>query len=1217
MTSRPSPPNYIEQFEKNIQKRDKYMSPAHLEGDTIIFTKAPTNSAIAAQRSNPHSFHQSTGYELKERTSSELRNLNNFKSSQQVKPFNSNIQRKSHEYKKPPQGINNKTNERFRSSQEKDFRPADLNNQISPQARKFDSRPIEIGENSADITKSLKNLNISKKEFQNENSIENQKLKKYEKKNFLKENNEMNFSKKAINPVESKDIVFESSMVLSPIRTEYVDSKMEEVQEMNHTMEKALKKSDESVDLIYQYQSENNYYVDKSLLQRRRIIGHINPLTLKFSPVVKSDGKPILTKKQLRIELNNKVLFVFVDKKNLEKILIFSTFENDLKNGKNLSKNLMILGHINPATLRFVPDIYPGEGFYDWESCIKGKRGMFGHLDPETNFFVPAPPEVEDYVLNPTLACKIAIIGHIDPISKKFIQKLKKNGQKKGKTQFQKLTNVVLAHIDHNFPEVAIVVNSKAYDYELESLLKQSFLIQGRIDPQSLYFRVSTSMNKMTLYPNQRILKKKAVLGYIDPFTGIFRYNERDFRGVSLVDYLVKSKVVLSHIDSKYPEIGYIVLPHVFDEEISSKLTDKLRGVLGFIDPASLRFIPDVRPNKDDEKLLKRMIRRRAILGYLDPISHKFVKDDIPQIERFVKKTGCEFEFKSVGRDPNQVLMIGFLDPNHPSLCQVLRPGVKDFEVDSELIKKRTFLGTINPRSQSFLPLRTIEGINNVDFEDVLHKKLEIMGYNIKELPLFVTSENLKRFVLKYYNGPNWKDYTTNETTGEVEKIDMKLIEEKILNDQSIEDSFKLKINPVESQSSPESKVFVPYPENEEKKIFEKKKIDEEFEGSQHTSGFYNPVMEELEKEDEEEEYEIRKLSQRQKIVKNSVDVCLTDDDESFSSSSRKHNNDQNFRIRHVESELISSPNMAKVKQAVTITPDRKVVKRIFTGEEKNLKFEISKKKNLKKSEESKKTEKKRLRRTKEGAGMPIIVDKKLDKLKHKKKMKSLVYKRKSTKERKPLRPKSKSKSRTRTRSKSKFSKNSPHKKLTPIVSKKPSKRSRILHKSKITNRKAHMENMKKMKAIKRCNSAGGRSKKPLKTPKRYRRRRDLVYKPDGKEEKISQSKSESRFESKAKSTDRNNNLQTEAGDDSNWPVLIKRRVLERNGDQVDMQVSKSVTFIRKYEEKGQGVEKKRSERKYYKSTLEKRVKGSANRSGKKGKKKVRSRIDTGLRRKR
>ena len=60
------------------------------------------------------------------------------------------------------------------------------------------------------------------------------------------------------------------------------------------------------------------------------------------------------------------------------------------------------------------------------------------------------------------------------PLMKRIARIIHKN--KKNKNFLHKINSVSLAHIDPNYPEIPIVINSKAYDYELENLLKKNFL---------------------------------------------------------------------------------------------------------------------------------------------------------------------------------------------------------------------------------------------------------------------------------------------------------------------------------------------------------------------------------------------------------------------------------------------------------------------------------------------------------------------------------------------------------------------------------------------------------------------------------------------------------------------------------------------------------------------------------------------------------------------
>lgn len=1284
------PLNYIRRFENFIECGKDYLSPRKSPQGLPGGMKAPANSSIDYQNSF-RSKNQSTAYELKERGSSgRMINNTNKGNVSGVQPFNYaknitqhrnlNFAKNVRNEGKPPIQVPNAIRNQGTAS------PIDINDQSCPEIRKFVSHPMKIDENLGhDINKSLKNLNICKNEIKK--NIDNQKI----------------MSDK--NPVESKDIIFESSMLLSPIRSENTDSKMEEVRDMRDTMDNLMhpRSRNSNRGSIYEQRNEDFYYIRKSMLEGRKILGHINPITLRFTPIADKNGDFLMTEEEIRATVGDKVLFVFIDENNLEKVLVLSTRPDDAKNAKKLSKVLMILGSIDPASMRFVPDVYPEEGFYDWESFIKGKRAMFGTLSPEDNSFVPCSVGESDYKLAPALSKRMAIIGHIDIISQKFVPKNRAVEQTLKFNAF-KLNNVVLAHLDEDYPEIQIVINSKAYDYDLDIQTRQLTLIQGRIQPQTFHFVISSVMEKMTFYPNERILKKKAVIGYIHPSNRIFCYKEKDYRVEKLMEFLIKTKVILSHIDSKYPEIGYLILPHVYDEEINSKLSSKVRGVLGYIDPASFKFVPDIRPNQAEYAFLKKLIKKRAILGYIDPESQKFVKEDIPRPKRS-RYRNDDFNYDTVGRDPKQILMIGFFDPNLPTLCQVITPGVKDFEVDSELFKMRTFIGNINV-VQNFKPLNLIEGINGVRFEEVLSKKLEIMGYNIKELPLiFHHSHKPSSLILRYYNGPKTRNFTNSRVFYQMGKIlsegnsnfEMSSRGSKgIDNIPSFEESFKLKIQQI--NSSPESNLFLPMPtpnnlgnkmqmnlsfdrKDNSVEVFSNPRIEKArtiFEktgtpvvaetkntSSFHQPSFSNPELEEKEPE-EEEEYEIRNAGPRKRIVKNTVEICVTEESNDVKSL-RTISSKQpvNFKDRPSDRVVKTSPStLPSVQKVGVITPNthvvhsnRSPVSRLVTSPLTNEKIRgISQTRKIQRE----KNEQKEIRKE----SIPIVVDKKLEKMKKKKK--SLVYKpsqkqpvrnkrgpldksggrkrstsRKGSASRSPRR-------RSRTQSKSKF-KNSQDT-LTPIVPEVNSlatmpKKKNLRKRASKRNNKNLVRQMKKINDIKRSKSEETKKKKITKRSQRPskqgKRRKDLIYKPaKTSRAKLRRSRSASRIE------DRNNdNFKSEKVQifkptlSKKGPILIQRRVFSKNNE--DIKLSKSVTFMSKKNlikikdgdttteaqeamistrkiSRGE-KESRASDKKSNRTTLEK-AKGATTPGQRKPrgrKKKVRAKIDTGLRRKR
>ena len=89
--------------------------------------------------------------------------------------------------------------------------------------------------------------------------------------------------------------------------------------------------------------------------------------------------------------------------------------------------------------------------------------------------------------------------------------------------------------------------------------------------------------------------------------------------------------MLLAHIDPKLPQIGYVLIEDLLDKETQGKLTS-LRAMLGHVDPASRKFVPDVSSIKDDTILLKKLIKLRAILGYIDPLTLQFVKEQAPLV---------------------------------------------------------------------------------------------------------------------------------------------------------------------------------------------------------------------------------------------------------------------------------------------------------------------------------------------------------------------------------------------------------------------------------------------------------------------------------------------------------------------------------------------------------------------------------------------------------
>lgn len=116
------------------------------------------------------------------------------------------------------------------------------------------------------------------------------------------------------------------------------------------------------------HQIKDFYSIKKNQLEGRHVLGHINPITLQFVSLTLADGSHYYSPNQLQDFLSQKVLFAFIDEENLEKMMILSTLAEDTIKVQILTEQRLILGSIDTKTNRFVPDVLPGPGFYDWES---------------------------------------------------------------------------------------------------------------------------------------------------------------------------------------------------------------------------------------------------------------------------------------------------------------------------------------------------------------------------------------------------------------------------------------------------------------------------------------------------------------------------------------------------------------------------------------------------------------------------------------------------------------------------------------------------------------------------------------------------------------------------------------------------------------------------------------------------------------------------------
>lgn len=315
---------------------------------------------------------------------------------------------------------------------------------------------------------------------------------------------------------------------------------------------------------------EDCYIIHQEQLEGRQVLGHINPITLRFISLTNPDGSQFYEPRVLDAYLDSKVLFAFIEEDNLEKMLILSTFDSDGKHCHQLAAQRLIIGSIDAETNRFVPDVFPGPGFFDWESFYQNKRGIFCNFDSKSGQIEPYFVESEhDYELNKTLNKKMAVLGHIDTISRKFVPK-KKNGHRV-KIGVQKLKNVAVTYIDSKYPGIQIVVTLSGQDYELEQKIKQTILIRGKIDPFHLYFKPTTNLKAVTIYPNERLLKKDCILGYMNPYTQEFVWKHSDSllrnKEDKFVREIIPRKVLIAHIDSKAPELGYVIVQDTMDNE--------------------------------------------------------------------------------------------------------------------------------------------------------------------------------------------------------------------------------------------------------------------------------------------------------------------------------------------------------------------------------------------------------------------------------------------------------------------------------------------------------------------------------------------------------------------------------------------------------------------------------------------------------------------------
>ena len=579
------------------------------------------------------------------------------------------------------------------------------------------------------------------------------------------------------------------------------------------------------------------YSIKNAQLGGRLVLGHIHPLTLEFIEVCKQDGSLLFTEAHMNSYLTKKVLFAFIDEDDLQKMLILATNEQDLDKPHILAEKRLILGSMCPKTRKFIPDIYPGPGFYDWESFFNNKRAIYGNFNISSGQFESYFIESEhDYELSKTLSKKIGVLGHIDSVSRKFVPK--KKGDDRVKFTAQKLANVAVSYLDEKYPEVQVVLAPLSLDNDLEQLIKSSVLVRGKIDRFHGYFTPGKQQNFTQANPillgSDRLLKKDCVLGFIDPIAQKFIWKQEEKQSANQEDFfshIICRKVLLAHIDPKFPQIGYILIEDLLDKEIQGKLST-IRAMLGHIDPASRRFIPDVSAIKDDTVLLKKLVKLRAILGYIDPLSLQFVKEQAPLNQGCLNET-CLNAQKYVGVAHGIKVLLTFVDPHHASLAQIIVAGTSDHEVDSALLQKRAYIGEISPVTLKFIPDKFIEGIHNVTSLEALYHKMTALNYNIpkpgikylgtdpeKDLSLYtldvsslddrnqkLQNSPSKYLALQQKQSPIVEDQDESLTSSKFENIEKRLIEE--LGDlgqpkvDDAEESFKLKVKPVPEPHPP------------------------------------------------------------------------------------------------------------------------------------------------------------------------------------------------------------------------------------------------------------------------------------------------------------------------------------------------------------------------------------------------------------------------------
>ena len=258
----------------------------------------------------------------------------------------------------------------------------------------------------------------------------------------------------------------------------------------------------------------------------RRIKGHIDPIKGNFVAI----GRKRMRTKDVDMNLVNKrsVLGVinpltrkFVDKETLRAKRAGHPPKKGVgcKLGSHLVNKRVLLCHIDVNNPEIGYVVAPDVGDYDIEARFSGKISLLGRINPNSLRFEPESlPTKEDHRIYEALVKKKAVLGHINPISKKFVNEVipGPGSYQLNNIEFTK-NRVLFGYFDPKRPTKAIIVQPGVGDYEIDSYLVKKKCVLGHIDPITKKFVSEISPGIGDYEVDCKIMKKRVLLGYINP----------------------------------------------------------------------------------------------------------------------------------------------------------------------------------------------------------------------------------------------------------------------------------------------------------------------------------------------------------------------------------------------------------------------------------------------------------------------------------------------------------------------------------------------------------------------------------------------------------------------------------------------------------------------------------------------------------------------------